>query len=132
MAHFAQLDENNIVLQIIVVNNNELLNENGVESEQKGIDFCTSLFGGVWVQTSYNTLGGLHANGGTPLNKNYAGIGYSWDGTGFAAPQPFASWTLDKETYLWTAPVAMPTDGKPYTWNEDSKSWDEVTLASNA
>ena len=132
MAHFAQLDENNIVLQIIVVNNNELLNENGVESEQKGIDFCTSLFGGVWVQTSYNTLGGLHANGGTPLNKNYAGIGYSWDGTGFAAPQPYPSWTLDKETYLWTAPVAMPTDGKPYTWNEDSKSWDEVTLASNA
>ena len=132
MAHFAQLDENNIVLQIIVVNNNELLNENGVESEQKGIDFCTSLFGGVWVQTSYNTLGGLHANGGTPLNKNYAGIGYSWDGTGFAAPQPYPSWTLDKETYLWTAPVAMPTDGKPYTWNEDSKSWDEVALASNA
>ena len=132
MAHFAQLDENNIVLQIIVVNNNELLNENGVESKQKGIDFCTSLFGGVWVQTSYNTFGGVHVNGGTPLNKNYAGIDYSWDGTGFAAPQPYPSWTLDKETYLWTAPVAMPTDGKPYSWNEDSKSWDEVALVSNA
>ena len=119
MAHYAQI-ENNIVTQVLVVDN----------SIADGADFLANTLGlgGTWVQTSYNTSGGVHANGGTPLNKNYAGIGYSWDGTGFAAPQPFASWTLDKETYLWIAPVAMPTDGKPYTWNEDSKSWNEITL----
>ena len=114
MSHFAKV-ENGIVTQVIVIDQETLnLGHWGDPS--------------LWVQTSYNTSGGVHANGGTPLNKNYAGIGYSWDGTGFAAPQPFPSWTLDKETYLWTAPVAMPTDGKAYTWNEDSKSWDEVVL----
>jgi len=123
MAFYA-LVENNLVTQVIVINDNVKEVATFI-AENLGL-------GGTWVQTSYNTSGGVHANGGTPLNKNYAGIGYSWDGTGFAAPQPYPSWTLDKETYLWTAPVAMPTDGKPYTWNEDSKSWDEVTLASNA
>ena len=119
MAHYAQI-ENNIVTQVLVVDN----------SIADGADFLANTLGlgGTWIQTSYNTLGNVHVNGGTPLNKNYAGVGYSWDGTGFAAPQPFASWTLDKETYLWTAPVAMPTDGKPYSWNEDSKSWDELVL----
>ena len=119
MAHYAQI-ENNIVTQVLVVDN----------SIADGADFLANTLGldGTWIHTSYNTVGGVHANGGIPLNKNYAGIGYSWDGTGFAAPQPYPSWTLDKETYLWTAPVAMPTDGKPYSWNEDSKSWDEIVL----
>ena len=121
MAHFAEIDSNNIVTRVLVV-------DNAYETMgQKYLAEDLNL-GGTWIQTSYNTVGGVHANGGTPLNKNYAGIGYSWDGTGFAAPQPFPSWTLDKETYLWTAPVAMPTDGKPYSWNEDSKSWDEIVL----
>ena len=123
MAHYAFLDSNNIVTEVIVgIDETELIE--GILPET----WYGNFRGQKCVQTSYNTIGNVHTLGGTPLNKNYAGIGYSWDGTGFAAPQPFASWTLDKETYLWIAPVAMPTDGKPYTWNEDSKSWDEVVL----
>ena len=121
MAHFAEIDSNNIVTRVLVVSDEDAVNGQDFLANQLGL-------GGTWIQTSYNTIGGVHTNGGTPLNKNYAGIGYSWDGTGFAAPQPFASWTLDKETYLWTAPTPMPTDGKAYSWNEDSKSWDEIVL----
>jgi hypothetical protein len=117
MAHYAEI-ENGIVTRVLVVDNS-IADGNKFLSDELGL-------GGIWVQTSYNTIGGKHTQGGTPLNKNYAGIGMTWDGIGFAAPQPFPSWTLDKETYLWTAPVAMPTDGKPYNWNEDSKSWDEI------
>jgi hypothetical protein len=85
---------------------------------------------GAWIQTSYNTHGGVHANDGTPLRKNYAGVGYSYDATkdAFIPPQPFASWTLDDATCLWNAPVAMPADGKPYAWNEATQSWDEIAL----
>ena len=127
MAHYAFLDENNIVTEVIVgIDETELIE--GLSPEIWYGNFRNQ----ICKQTSYNTHAGVHTLGGTPLNKNYAGIGYSWDGTGFAAPQPYPSWTLDKETYLWTAPVAMPTDGKAYSWNEDSKSWDEVALASNA
>ena len=123
MAHYAFLDENNIVTEVIVgIDETELIE--GLSPEIWYGNFRNQ----ICKQTSYNTHAGVHTLGGTPLNKNYAGIGYSWDGTGFAAPQPYPSWTLDKETYLWTAPVAMPTDGKAYSWNEDSKSWDEITL----
>ena len=119
MAHFAKI-EDGIVREVIVVNNEVLLDDKGVEQEELGAKFCVELFGGTWVQTSYN------AN----FRGKYAGIGDYYDSVNdiFVAPQPFPSWTLDKETYLWTAPVAMPTDGKPYTWNEDSKSWDKVGL----
>lgn len=120
MAHFAQLDENNTVTQVIVVANEELLLD-GVENETKGILFCKSLFGEDtrWVQTSYN---------GT-IRKNYAGIGYTFDPVNdwFFAPQPFESWTLDADA-KWQAPTAYPTDGKFYTWNEATVSWDEVAL----
>jgi hypothetical protein len=120
MAHFAQLDENNTVTQVIVVANEELLLD-GVENETKGILFCKSLFGEDtrWVQTSYN---------GT-IRKNYAGIGYTFDPVNdyFFAPQPFPSWTLDADA-IWQAPTPMPTDGKFYTWNEATLSWDEVAL----
>ena len=118
MAHFAQIDNNNIVTQVIVVANEELL-DNGVESEVKGVAFCQSLFGGNWKQTSYN------AN----IRKNYAGIGYTFDPArdAFIAPQPFASWVLDESTCRWEAPVPYPTDGKMYSWNEATLSWDEVT-----
>ena len=123
MAHYAFLNEQNIVTEVITgINETELIE--GLTPEI----WYENFRGQKCVRTSYNTHGGVHANGGTPLNKNYAGIGYSWDGTGFAAPQPYPSWTLDKETYLWTAPTPMPTDGKPYSWNEDSKSWDEIVL----
>ena len=110
MAHYAKV-EDGLVTQVIVANTQE---------------WCEDNLGGSWVQTSYNTYGGVHSLGGTPLNKNYAGIGFTFDGVGFAAPQPFRSWTLNKETYLWEAPTPMPTDGKLYDWDEDSLSWIEV------
>ena len=118
MAHFAKLNENNIVTEAIVVNNNELL-DNGVESESKGVAFCQSLFGGNWKQTSYNGN----------IRKNYAGIGMTYDAVrdAFIAPKPFNSWVLDEETCRWEAPVAMPTqEGKRYTWNEATLAWVEV------
>ena len=83
---------------------------------------------GAWLQTSYNTHGNQHTNGGTPLRGNYAGIGYTYDQANdvFYAPQPFASWILNKDTWTWEAPVAMPTDGKAYKWDEASKFWVEI------
>ncbi len=118
MAHFAQL-ENNIVKQVIVVSNQDILDENGQESEQKGIDFCSNLLGGTWKQTSYNAK----------IRKNYAGIGYTYDEgrDAFIPPKPFNSWLLDEDTCQWKAPVDYPTDGKRYTWNEEKTSWDAVT-----
>ena len=85
---------------------------------------------GEWIQTSYNTYGGVHATGGTPLRKNYAGIGYTYDRTrdAFIPPQPYTSWTLNDTTCLWESPVARPTDGKQYTWNEASQQWDEIVI----
>jgi hypothetical protein len=112
MAHFAKVTDG-IVEQVIVAETKE---------------WCETTLGGTWVQTSYNTHGGVHLQNGTPLHKNYAGIGYTWDGTGFAAPQLYPSWTLNTESYLWEAPVAMPTDGKQYKWDENTTSWIEWTL----
>jgi hypothetical protein len=90
-----------------------------------------------WVQTSYNTIGGVHVDpltrkpdGGIALHKNYAGIGYSWDGIGFAAPQPFPSWTLDPKSYRWKAPVDHPLDGKMYSWDESAQAWKEFAYKS--
>ena len=115
MAHFAQI-ENGIVTQVIVVANEELLLD-GVENEAKGIEFCQSLFGGEWKQTSYNGN----------IRKNYAGIGYTYDSNrdAFISPQPYPSWTLVEETCNWTAPILYPTDGKMYDWNESTVSWVE-------
>ena len=116
MAHFAQLNQQNIVTQVIVVANVELL-ENGTESETKGIAFCQSLFGGTWKQTSYNGS----------IRKNYAGIGDAYDSErdAFIAPQPFPSWVLVEETCQWESPIPMPTDDKYYDWNEATQSWVE-------
>jgi hypothetical protein len=118
MAHFAELDADNKVLRVIVVHNDELLVD-GVESEAKGIEFCQSLFDGEWKQTSYN---------GT-IRKNYAGIGMVYDVTrdAFMHPQPFESWTLDEETCIWKAPTPYPTDGKFYSWDEETTSWIEIS-----
>ena len=117
MAHFAQL-ENNIVKQVIVVANQDILDENGQESEQKGIDFCSNLLGGTWKQTSYNGN----------IRKNYAGVGYTYDEgrDAFIAPKPFASWLLDETTAQWKSPVDYPTDDKKYTWDENTTSWKEL------
>ena len=110
MGHYAKV-ESGLVTQVIVAN---------------GPDWCEQNLGGEWVQTSYNTLGGVHSGGKLPIHKNYAGIGYSFDGIGFAPPQPYPSWTKDSTTYLWNAPTPMPTDGKHYTWSEDDLEWQEV------
>ena len=119
MAHFAQLNEQNIVTQVIVVANEELL-DNGTESETKGIAFCQSLFGGEWKQTSYNGN----------IRKNYAGVGYTFDEgrNAFIPPQPYPSWTLVESTCNWIAPVAMPTEGGPFVWNEETQTWVEVEV----
>lgn len=118
MAHFAELGENNVVLRVIVVDNKDTSDENGVEVESIGADFCRNLLGGTWKKTSYN------AN----IRKNYAGIGYTYDSErdAFVPQQPFASWTLDEDTCRWQAPVAYPTDGKIYTWDEDTINWIEA------
>jgi len=118
MAHFAKL-ENNIVTNVIVVSNQDILDENGQESEQKGIDFCSNLLGGTWKQTSYNAK----------IRKNYAGIGYIYNETldAFIPPQPFASWILDETKAQWKAPVDMPTDDKMYSWDEATTSWKEIS-----
>jgi hypothetical protein len=115
MAHFAQLDENNVVLQVIVVHNNDCLDVNGNESEAVGVAFCQNLLGGVWKQTSYN---------GT-MRKNYAGIGYTYDAgrNAFIAPKPFASWVLNEDTCAWNSPVPYPTDSNSYSWDEATTSW---------
>ena len=132
MAHFAKLGTENIVLQIVVLSNNAILDEDGKESEQIGMDFLNNLYktNDVWKQTSYNTFGGVHKLGGTPFRKNYAGIDYTYDETrdAFIPPTNFASWTLNEDTCNWEAPSACPNeDGKFYEWNEETTSWVEVT-----
>jgi len=118
MAHFAQLNEENLVTQVIVVANQDTADQDGVENEAIGIEFCTNLLGGKWVQTSYN------AN----IRKNYAGIGYKYDATldAFVPPQPYNSWLLDEDKAQWKAPVDYPTEEGRYTWNEATTSWVEV------
>ncbi len=118
MSHFAQINDNNIVTQVIVAEQ-DFINSGVVGDPSK------------WIQTSYNTYGGQHKNGGTPLRKNYAGIGYTYDSgrDAFIPPKPFNSWSLNEDTCLWEAPTPYPTDGKIYAWNEDTLSWDEVTIS---
>ena len=129
MAHFAKIGLNNKVIEVQSVNNNELLDSNGVQQEVNGVDFLTKLTGwSIWKQTSYNTFGGVHNNGGTPFRKNHAGIGFTYDEDkdAFIPPKPFASWTLNEETCLWDPPVVKPDDGERYVWNESTTTWDIV------
>ena len=111
MAHFAQIDENNIVTQVLVVPDN---------AEDRGQDYLANDLGlgGTWVQTSYNNR----------IRKNYAGVGFTYDANrdAFIAPKPFDSWLLDEDTCRWEAPVAYPTDGVMYTWNEEAKDWQAI------
>jgi hypothetical protein len=117
MGHFAKVVDSKVV-QVIV-------------AEPEFFDTFVDSSPGQWLQTSYNTQGGVHKNGGTPLRKNYAGVGYTYDAVrdAFIPPQPFASWLLNDDTCLWEAPVAMPTDGKPYAWDEATTSWKELAVA---
>jgi hypothetical protein len=118
MSHFAELDENNIVLRVIVVNNNDILDKDGKEDEIIGIAFCKKLLGGNWVQTSYNSN----------FRKHFAGKGYTYDENldAFISPKPFESWILNEETCNWEAPISFPDDGKQYMWNEENQIWVEV------
>jgi len=115
MAHFAKI-ENGTVTQVNVID------------EDYFAENRETRYTGQWVQTSYNTQGGVHLLGGTPLRKNYAGIGYTYDEVrdAFYAPQPYPSWTLNEDTCYWESPVPYPTDDKFYTWNEDNQNWEEV------
>ncbi|MDB4300797.1 hypothetical protein N9961_01860 [bacterium] len=129
MAHFAKIGINGKVMEIVTVNNNELLDANGNENEINGIHFLTQLTGwAIWKQTSFNTYGNVHSGGGTPLRKNYAGIGYIYDEDrdAFYAPRPYLSWVLNETTCLWEPPVAYPDadSDEIYSWNEETNSWD--------
>jgi len=118
MAHYAFLDDNNIVTEVIV----------GKDEGEEGADWEAhygAFRGQTCKRTSYNTHGGVHFGGGTPYRKNYAGIGFTFDSgrDAFIPPKPFASWLLDEDTCLWNAPVPYPDDGNRYQWDEDSLSW---------
>jgi len=129
MASFAKIGLNNKVIEVQSVVNEVLHDSNGVEQEAIGIDFLTKLTGwSIWIQTSYNTHGGVHNNNGTPLRKNHAGIGYTYDEDrdAFIPKKHFASWILNETTCQWEAPVAMPNDDNKYTWNETTTSWDLI------
>jgi len=117
MAHFAQLDSNNVVTQVIVVGNSDTADANGVEKEHIGAAFCEKLFGGNWKQTSYSGS----------IRKNYAGVGFTYNAglDAFVPPKPYASWVLNNDTAQWNAPTPMPTDGKMYSWDEATTSWVE-------
>ena len=126
MASFAKIGLNNKVIAVHSVVNEVLHDSNGVEQEVNGIDFLTKLHGwAIWKQTSYNTHGGVHNNNGTPLRKNHAGIGYTYDEDrdAFIPKKPYNSWLLNETTCQWEAPVAYPTDGGKYTWNEETTTW---------
>ena len=114
MAHFAELDENNVVLRVIVVANPVLLDENGDEQEELGKTFCEGLFGGKWVQTSYNNN----------FRKLYAGVGFTYNAEtdSFVSPKPYSSWVMGEDGN-WKAPVDCPDDGKIYAWSEESEEW---------
>ena len=121
MAHFAQLDSNDVVLRVIVVDTKDNSTADGVEKESIGQAFCERLFGGTWVQTSYNNN----------IRVRYAGIGYTYNEIldAFILPQPYSSWILDNATADWVAPIPYPTDGKLYAWDETTQSWDLITEA---
>jgi hypothetical protein len=133
MAYFAKLNSSNIVIEVIAVNNNELISEDGNESETKGIEFLKSLYGQdtKWIQTSYNTRFGTHIKNGIPFRKNFAGVGYIYDENrdAFIQEKPFNSWILNENTCKFDPPVPMPETPWPidtyYTWDEDSISWKE-------
>jgi hypothetical protein len=131
MASFAKIGLNGEVIEVLSVHNNELLDSNGVEQENIGINFLTKLTGwAVWKQTSYNTIGGVHQLGGIPFRKNYAGIGYQYDQTrdAFIPSKPFNSWILNENSCLWEAPISMPNDEQDYCWNEQTLSWNLIKI----
>jgi len=130
MAHFAKINDSNIVTEVVVVHNDT------ATSESAGVAFLNNLYGtsDTWKQTSFNTFGNEHSLGGTAFRKNYAGVGFTYDESNdaFIAPKPHNSFTFNDSTYLWESPITYPDDGKPYIWNEtlyqsdNSKGWVEI------
>ena len=124
MAHFAKINESNIVTQVVVVNDSD------GDNDTDGQNFLNNLFKTThtWKKTSYNTYGNTHRLGGTPYRKNFASVGFTYDSSrdAFIEPKPYNSWTLDETTCLWEPPVAYPSDGKSYEWDEDNRQWVEV------
>jgi hypothetical protein len=134
MASFAKIGLNGKVIAVHSVVNEVLHDSNGIEREDIGIDFLTKLHGwAIWKQSSYNTHAGVHSSGGTPLRKNHAGIGYTYDETrdAFIPPKPFNSWILNENTCQWEAPVIKPTtvleENQYYSWNESIINWEIKT-----
>jgi hypothetical protein len=144
MAHFAKLGSNSKVIQVLTLNNSDMLNADGVEDETVGQQYLqlhNNWPAQMWIQTSYNTKGGTHKLGGTPLRGNYAGIGYTWDEDNniFYPKSPYPSWVLNTTTATWHSPIGDAPDDLTdeekaalthYEWNEDSKSWDKITPAA--
>jgi hypothetical protein len=133
MASFAKLNSENIVTTVVSVVNEVLKDSNGIEQESIGIQFLKTLYNepnAIWKQTSYNTHGGIHSSNGTPFRKNFAGIGYTYDlnRDAFIPPKPYNSWILNESTCNWDAPVAYPTDGQRYSWNEENQNWTLQTI----
>jgi hypothetical protein len=131
MASFSKLNSENIVITVESVVNEVLKDSNGIEQEQIGIEFLRTLYNepnAIWKQTSYNTVGGVHKLNGTPFRKNHAGIGYTYDSNrdAFIAPKPYSSWILNENTCNWDAPIAYPTDGQRYIWNEEILNWELI------
>ena len=118
MSHWAEIDQDNILIRVLV----------GGDPPDEACNWLVKNLGGRWVQTSYNTFGGVHELGGTPFRKNYAGVGYAYDEArdAFIPPKPFDSWVLNEETCWWEPPTPMPTDKKLYTWDEATLSWLEI------
>jgi hypothetical protein len=129
MAHFAEIDSLQRVIRVLVVDDADTQDKNGNEKDSIGMKYLNDAFGGTWLRTSYNTLGGIHKLGGTPFRKNYAGPGYIYDSArdAFIAPKIHASWTLNESTCQYEAPIEVPDDGKLYTWDEETTNWTEAT-----
>jgi hypothetical protein len=124
MAHWAEVDENNIVTRVLVIDDN-------TTEEHEGYQWLVDNLGGTWVRTSYNTIRGVHLNGKEPFRYNYAGIGYYFDSEAgedgaFIPEKPYDSWILDTEMYDWISPISYPTDGKVYVWDEENVSWHDL------
>jgi hypothetical protein len=132
MASFAKIGLNSKVIEVVSVNNEVLKDSNGVEREELGIQFLNELYKWpIWKQTSYNTHGGVHNNGGTPFRKNHAGIGYTYDEDRdtFIPKKPYNSWILNEQTCQWESPIPMPNDAsidKVYSWNETIQNWELI------
>ena len=128
MASFCKLGINGKVLQVVSVSNDVITDENGIEHEQKGIDFLTELYDyPFWCQTSYNTSEGEHKLDGTPFKKNFPGVGWKYDDDrdAFIPPKPYPTWIIDEERCVWIPPVKKPNDDNNYIWNEESQSWEQ-------